>query len=134
MKKMAYQRSTNTSEDISDNETCSYYLRESEPMPVNPSPNIQAFRAKIAEIQAAGMSKGLDYGEMITMISKNYNFQTWREIPYGKMNEIKMFLINNAFRKFEIMDLELHKKFSTEVPGYEKEYANSKPTTYQENW
>jgi len=94
---------------IPDNERICDYISSSEPIGQGSSKTLIEFNSKIKEIQEIGIKQGLDIGVMLLMINKTYGY-TWRTIPYGKIQEIKTFISNNAKHYLAIIDPSLHEK------------------------
>ena len=54
-----------------------------------------AFCVQVAIVQKVGRSVGLLDSETLQMIAKNYGW-TWVDIPYGRFDEAKTWVANNA--------------------------------------
>jgi hypothetical protein len=75
--------------------------------PLDPTEIMLKFKNKMDEIYTAGQKQGLCVGEIHAMI--NINFGYWkRDMPWGKIDEVKQWIINNAFRSFQILNPTSH--------------------------
>jgi len=74
------------------------------------------FCRKIGELQTAGLNAktmfdgGLAIAETLTLIYSQYKY-VWSTIPYGKFDEMRQFVANNAFRYQQICNPGYHKMF-----------------------
>jgi len=68
-----------------------------------------SFANKLNEIQDICKNKYLDLGEALLMLNKSFGY-IWDTIPFGKMDEIKQWFINNWFRNYQILEPEKHEQ------------------------
>ena len=92
------------------------FLKEEYPLEKNHSTIIESFLEKIRAIHDAGKKQFLCPAEMITMINRNYGFCTWRQIPWGRMDEMREFIINNAKNCLKIIDPDLAHRLENYKP------------------
>jgi hypothetical protein len=102
--------------DIQNHERLVDYLPEDDPL-TKPVPVIvKRFLEKIRAIHEAGKKQYLYPSEMIIMINRNYGYKTWRQIPWGRMEEMREFIINNAKNCLKIIDPDLAGKLENYDP------------------
>lgn len=102
-------------------------------------PLFKKFNAALGTIHTVGLHRGLAVGEQLAMISQKFGF-SWHTVPFGRIEEIKQYLIDNAFRKIEILSPDFHKKLmvmSPEVPGvaeYQKQFRVTRTEEPRRFW
>lgn len=86
------------------------------------------FIERIGEIIETGKQYGLSAGHCLCMIARNYehmlvkDVSLWRTIPFGRMDEIKEFIANNAFRFYAIMNPKGHSALMQMKDAQAKKY------------
>ena len=94
--------------DIKSTDRVCDFLNIDSEWPLEPSEVLMKFKGKINLIYKAGEERGICPGELLLMINKNYGYFK-RDIPWGRMDEIREWVINNAFRNYQILEPERHK-------------------------
>jgi len=72
----------------------------------------QQFKDELRKIQSAVTDQLYDIGEMLVMINRNYGY-SWETIPWGKMDEIKIWVRKNYFRRTQLLAPDLHHDLMT---------------------
>ena len=76
--------------------------------PLEPSNVLMKFKEKIHSIYKVGEERGICPGELLLMININFGYFK-RDMPWGRMDEVREWVINNAFRNYQILEPENHK-------------------------
>lgn len=82
-------------------------------------PRYIKFHERLKTIMTAGQQHGLAAGEEIAIISKQFGY-SFSTLPFGRIDEIKQWIIENAYRKLEILSPDLHSRLMAappEMPG-----------------
>jgi hypothetical protein len=112
------EESTSDFEPNSD-DTIGNFLADDSPWPEKPSQVLIKFKEKIHWVFSAGHERGLCDGEIVQMINITFGYYR-RDTPWGKMDEIREWLINNSFRKFQMLSPKYHNELmrpETEIPN-----------------
>lgn len=91
---------------MNPSDTLSMFVKDGKPLLTSYVSIVDDFRKKIRSIQEAG--RGLDPGEMILMINKNFGYSNWSTIPWGEMEKCESWLKHNWFRNKQLLDPENH--------------------------
>lgn len=67
------------------------------------NPVYQEFQRRIREINSVATNKGYDVAYALLIINRNYKYRDWIDVPFGKFDELKMFVLNNIDRCYEIV-------------------------------
>jgi hypothetical protein len=97
------------------------------------NPAFGEFRRKIKSIQNAAYHRRVDFGVILVLINKTFGYHDWDIIPFGKIDEIRNWVINNWFREIQILYPERHaqlmavedKRYSEEFLQLEKPAQNN---------
>ena len=104
------QYSASASGEVQDYETIeSIFGRDRKYEEIKDSPKFIMFAQKLRDMQDFCRKKYLDLGEAVTMIQITFNY-IWGTIPYGKLDDIKQFLMNNWFRNYAILEPDRHQQ------------------------
>jgi hypothetical protein len=99
------------------------FVKKDDVYPLEPSMLLKKISAKIDMIYFAGIKQGLCHGEISLMIAMNFKYYS-REIPYGRSDEIKQWIINNAFRNYQILEPERHKEIIQSDNYYSQDFKH----------
>jgi hypothetical protein len=97
------------------------FLDKDSVWPENPSPILIAFKNKINWMFSACLSHGLCSGEIVQMININYGYYK-RDIPWGKMEEIHEWLLNNWWRIFQLLSPKHHNALMETINDYSDDF------------
>jgi len=96
-------KDTDKLDDFIDTKSDSYLW------PENPSVILLKFKDRINWVYKAGHDRGLCDGEITQMINLNFGYYPrFENIPWGKMPEVREWLINNAHRNFQMLSPNYH--------------------------
>jgi hypothetical protein len=87
----------------------------------------RTFCLALGRVQEAASNAGWGHGEDLLGLNKNFGL-VWDTIPFGKLDEIQQWFINNAFRKYQIFEPILHAQImmgQDENSKYYQLYFNS---------
>lgn len=65
------------------------------------------FCKKLADIQKTAFDNFIDPAELLIMISRNYGW-IWETIPWGRLDEVKIWCKNNWWRHCQMLNPEQH--------------------------
>lgn len=107
------------------------YLDKDADWPQEPSPILLRFKEKIKWVYQAGYDRGLPNGEVFLMINFNFGYLE-REVPWGKMEEVRTWLINNWWRNFQILSPHYHKILMQTKNDYSDDFHQHENAISQE--
>lgn len=59
------------------------------------NPIFQEFQQRIGEINSLATDKGIDVAYAFLIINREYGYGDWIKVPYGKLDELKIYVKNN---------------------------------------